>query len=119
MLKMVALIKALPTVTRQQFVSHYETTHAPLVQSLLPMISRYTRSYTPEAQDYSGTGAAPDFDVLTELWFNDRDSLDAFWERITQPQVLAAIRADEAHFLESSYTRMFEVVEVISADLAG
>jgi uncharacterized protein (TIGR02118 family) len=113
--KLIALIKALPTVSRQQFIEHYESTHAPLVLQLLPMIERYSRSYVPEAADYTGTGTAPEFDVITELWFRDRAALDAFWERIGQPQVLAAIRADEAHFLVSDYTRMFEVEEFVSA----
>ena len=40
--------------------------------------------------------------------------LDAFWVRIREPEVVAAIRADEANFLLSDRTLMYEVQEHLS-----
>ena len=36
-------------------------------------------------------------------------ALDAFWTRIGEPEVIAQIRADEAHFLVSERTELFQV----------
>ena len=36
-------------------------------------------------------------------------ALDAFWTRIREPEVIAQIRADEAHFLVSERTELFQV----------
>ena len=35
-------------------------------------------------------------------------ALDAFWTRIREPEVIAQIRADEAHFLVSERTELFQ-----------
>ena len=91
-------------------IAYYEANHAPLVRKLLPTISRYTRSFLSE-EDREGGGGRFDYDVITELWFDDQPALDAFWTRIREADVLARIRADEANFLQSDRTRMFEVSE--------
>lgn len=74
------------------------------------MIGRYTRSFLDDS-DREAAGGGYDYDVVTELWFADSASLAAFWRRIREPDVLARIRADEAIFLQSDRTRMFEVTE--------
>jgi len=111
MLKLVALITAKPEISRADFIRHYETTHAPLVQSLLPMIAEYRRSYVDRS---AASGSGPlslGFDVMTELWFQDQDALDAFWTRLRAPEVMEQIRSDEAHFLVSEATQLFQVDE--------
>ena len=108
--KLVALISALPHISRDDFIAHYEASHAPLIRELLPTIGRYTRSFLSE-EDREGGGGRYDYDVITELWFEDQAALDAFYARIAEPEVLARIREDESHFLQSDRTRMFEVHE--------
>jgi uncharacterized protein (TIGR02118 family) len=109
--KLIALISKQPQLTREAFQEYYEANHAPLIRRLLPMIGRYTRSYLPaESETAKRTGKA-DFDVLTELWFDSEADLEAFWKRIREPEVAAAIRADEAHFLISDRTVMYRVDE--------
>lgn len=107
--KLIALIKAKPHMSRQAFIDHYETSHAPLVRRLLPMIGEYRRSYVT---DHFGQPDNPlGFDVLTELWFECEQDLASFYTVIRQKEVLAQIRADEAHFLISEATRMIAVEE--------
>ena len=108
--KLIALIKAKPELSREQFIDYYESNHAPLVRRLLPMISAYRRNYTTDA-DWHSEHPMFDYNVVTELWFDDQSALDAFYTRIRDPAVLAQIRADEANFLQSKATRMFEVEE--------
>lgn len=108
--KLIALIKAKPELSREQFIDYYESNHAPLVKRLLPMIGAYHRNYTTNA-NWNSERSSFDYDVVTELWFDDQSALDAFYTRIREPDVLAQIRADEANFLQSEATRMFEVEE--------
>ena len=109
MLKLVALISAKPDISREDFIAHYESSHAPMVKRLLPMIAEYRRSFVCREGDSAIAPPAPGFDVLTELWFEDQAALDAFWQRIQEPEVIAQIRADEAHFLTSERTELFQV----------
>ena len=111
MIKLIALISKQPRLSRDEFRDYYESHHAPLVARLLPMIGRYTRSYLPKEGELVDKVGEANFDVLTELWFRDRAALDTFWSRIREPDVVAQIRADEANFLLSERTLMYEVVE--------
>ena len=115
MLKLVALISAKPDISREAFIDHYESTHAPLVKRLLPMIAEYRRSFV-NLDARSGTQPLPlGFDVLTELWFENQEALEAFWKRLRDPEVISQIRADETHFLISDRTQLFQVDEYTSA----
>lgn len=109
MLKLLAFIQARKDLSREAFIDHYENHHVPLVRRLLPMVGEYRRNYVdPEV---TAAGRSPfDADVVTELHFADQAALDAFWETIRRPEVVAAIRADEAHFLQSDKTRLIGVV---------
>ena len=109
--KLIALISKQTHLSAAEFREYYEANHAPLVARLLPMISRYTRSYLPAEPDVPGNQGDANFDVLTELWFDDEDQLAEFWQRIREPDVQAAIRADEANFLISERTQMYRVIE--------
>lgn len=110
MLKLLAFIRAKQGLSREAFIEHYENHHVPLVRRLLPMVGEYRRNYVdPDAA--AGGGWNFDYDVVTELLFDDRAALDAFWKTIRRPEVIAAIREDEAKFLQSDKTRMIGVVQ--------
>ena len=112
--KLIALISKQPRLSPEAFQKYYEANHAPLIWRLLPTIARYTRSYlSAEPENPKRTGLA-NFDVLTELWFDTESDLEAFWKRISEPEVIAAIRADEAHFLISDRTVMYRVDEAVT-----
>jgi len=114
--KLIALISKQPQLSPEAFQEYYEAKHAPLIRRLLPTIARYTRSYLPaEPESPKRTGLA-NFDVLTELWFDTDSDLEAFWKRINEPEVIAAIREDEAHFLISDRTVMYRVDETVTAE---
>ena len=114
--KLIALISKQPQLSPEAFQEYYEAKHAPLIRRLLPTIARYTRSYLPaEPESPKRTGLA-NFDVLTELWFDTDSDLEAFWKRINEPEVIAAIRMDEAHFLISDRTVMYRVDEAVTAE---
>lgn len=110
MLKLLAFITAKPELSRDEFIDYYEHHHVPLVRRLLPMVGEYRRSYvTPELQLRAGPEL--DYDVMTELLFANQAALDDFWRTIQRPEVIAAIREDEANFLVSERTRMVGAVQ--------
>ena len=110
MVKAVALLARKPELTHEQFVEYYENNHSKLIRSLLPQIREYRRNYLDHS---SGIGAAdvngPDFDVISEFVFDNRAAYDAMLTTHNQPEVKAAIEADEANFLDRSRTRMYLV----------
>ena len=108
--KLFAFITARPDLSREAFVEYYETRHAPLVRRLLPMIGDYRRNYVnDDLLPFRSTDH--DYDVITEMWFENDEQLQAFWARIRQPDILAEIRQDETNFLISDRTRMVGVDE--------
>ena len=47
--KLIALISKKPSISEQDFKIYYETNHAPLIKSLFPSLSGYTRTYLFES----------------------------------------------------------------------
>jgi len=110
--KSIALLRKRPDITREAFITYYETRHAPLIRSLLPGIVDYRRNYCVFEGAFHNAGAAPfDFDVVTELWFADRAAYDLAIEISGKPEVARAIAEDEENFLDRSCTRMLVVEE--------
>ena len=116
MFKSVALLRCKAGMSREAFIAYYENSHVPLIRRLLPEICGYRRNFIELEGAFinAGTGA-PDFDVITEIWFADRAAYDAAMARHERPEVGGAIAADEENFLDRSMTRMFVVDERISA----
>ncbi len=106
MIKQFFLISKKPELTAAEFRDYYESNHVPLIKRLLPMFARYRRHYLDRENSNIGAEQVdPDFDVITEIWFARPADYDAFLVRVSDPAVIAEIRADEAHFLISDATR--------------
>lgn len=106
MIKHFFLISKKPKLSAAEFRSYYEAHHVPLIKRLLPMFARYRRHYVDQGfSAWSPEQVDPDFDVVTEIWFARPADYDAFLERVSDPVVIAEIRADEANFLISDATR--------------
>lgn len=106
MIKHFFLIAKKPEISAVDFGAYYEANHAPLIKRLLPMFAHYQRHYIDRAESRIDAGQAdPDFDVITEIHFATQADHDAFLAAVSDPEVLAQIRADEANFLISEATR--------------
>ena len=109
MAKLVALMKIRPDICLAAAQSLYEEEHVPLVMNLMPMIREYRRNYlTPSGAASTGW---PDFDVITELWFDSTADLESFVHQMRQGEVGRRLRADSARFLVAGTTRLFVVDE--------
>jgi len=116
MFKVISLLAKRPDITREAFIAYYETTHAPLIRKLFPWIVDYRRNFVDLTGAIFGARATPpDFDVVTEIWFKDRQEYDRMLAEYAKPGIGDVIAADESNFLDSSRTRFFVVEEKKSA----
>lgn len=112
MFKCIALLKRKPGLSREAFIDYYETRHAVLMRGLMPEAIGYRRNFVERDGLFEFGGAAPiDFDVITEIWFEDRAAYDRFIDRASEPDVAKAIADDEENLFDRSASRMMIVEE--------
>jgi uncharacterized protein (TIGR02118 family) len=112
MYKAIALLKAKAGLSRADFIKYYETRHAPLMASIIPNLRGYHRNYIDLKDAFIFAGATPpDFDSITELWFDDRAGYEKMVETVSRPEIAKIIADDEENVFDRSKTRMFVVEE--------
>jgi len=109
MIKTIAFIKRKSTITREEFARHYEEVHAPLATKIFPTIKKYARNHIVRALD----GEEPDFDCISEFWFDDEEGIKAVFETWSS-DAGKPIRDDEETFLDRTKTVSFLVDERVS-----
>ncbi|HXA54539.1 MAG TPA: EthD domain-containing protein [Solirubrobacteraceae bacterium] len=119
MIKTIAFLKRKAGLSREAFIRYYETRHAPLILSIAPQICDYRRNFLIEAAAILAPGAAaPDFDVVTELWYPDEAAFAAAMTAFTDPVNARRIAADEENLFDRAYTRFYSVDECVSPSSA-
>jgi hypothetical protein len=79
---------------------------------IAPQIRDYRRNYLAREGSILAAGAhLPDFDVVTELWFDDQAGFDAAMAAFTDPINAARIAADEENVFDRSRTMFFVATE--------
>jgi hypothetical protein len=117
MIRVIALLKRKPGLTREAFRAHYEEHHAALGVKYLTAATYYARHYlTPIAEPLEGAVAEPAYDVLTELRFDDMAAFEAGMAQLQMPEAHAAISADEELLFDRSSNRLV-MVETCVSDL--
>ncbi len=93
--KLVLLVKRKPGLTHEEFRQHYITSHAPLARTNLPHLRKYLRNFLTALPGQP----EPEYDCVTEFWFDDRAGLDATmaWVRTPEGGILAE---DEERFMD-------------------
>lgn len=112
MFKTMTLLKRRPGMSLEEFRRYYEENHAPLGLSLMPQARRYMRRYVvPVAYPTTGKSGEPDFDVVTEVWCENRESYEALLAHISRPEIMSLIIEDERKLFDRSKTRLLAVEE--------
>ncbi len=112
MVKTIAFLKRKAGLSRELFIDYYETRHVPLILSIAPQICEYRRNFLIEAGAIVAPGAAaPDFDVVTEIWYADRAAYADAMNSFTNAANAERIARDEENIFDRSQTRFFEVDE--------
>ena len=116
MIKQVVFLRKKDGMSRQDFIDYYETRHAKLAVELVPSFARYERDFVDHEKTRSlGVGASDPilqrFDVMTTLWFRDRDGQRILVEKMADPKIAKLIASDEENLFDRTAIQMFLVEE--------
>jgi uncharacterized protein (TIGR02118 family) len=114
-IKMIFMLKRRPGMSREEFVRYYESTHAKLGEKHVTNAARYVRRYLSGLPEpFTGTVREPDFDVVTELWFNNEADMEAAMSHLRKAEVTQEIARDEDKLFDRPRNRVYLVEEVDS-----
>ena len=117
--KIVMLMKRRPGMSVEAFREYYEKHHAPLCAGYAQGMTRYVRRYL-DAQPHPETGPAGElaYDVITELWFDDKATFKGTLEYLTTSIMPDEVVEDEKQLFDRSSFRIATYVEC-ETELAG
>ena len=111
MLKQITLLKRKPGMSMAEFIDYYENHHSKLGERFLRRAKRYQRRYVhPEVNPVTGETVELDFDVVMELWWENRADFEASMADITG-ETLRLMYEDEERIFNSHDHRTFTVEE--------
>ena len=114
-IKVLTLLKRKAGLSTEEFRDHYENVHRHLGEKYLaPHALRYLRRYVEPGSGSAGYAAAPDFDVIMEVWFPDQRAMAAAMEAINSPAAQAELKPDEEKLFDQAATKSFVVKESAS-----
>jgi hypothetical protein len=119
-LKVLMLLKRKPELSMAEFIERYETQHVPLAERQATSLRRYERHYLHPGRHvmFGDEVQEPEYDVITELWYDDLAALEAQQEWLrARPDRVAEIIADEETLFDRSKSRLV-FVEDHASDLA-
>ncbi len=114
--KILLFMKRRPGMTLEAFQDYYENHHAPLCAKYASGVSRYMRRFlTPHPNPETGATEELQFDVITELWFEDEALFRGTVEYLATSIMPDEVVEDEKRLFDRSKTRMATIVERESA----
>ncbi|MBL7501500.1 EthD domain-containing protein [Frankia sp. CNm7] len=108
MIKVIMLLKRKPGLSLAEFVEHYENVHVPLVEKLATRARRYERHFLHPMGNVvaGGDPLEPEYDVVTEIWYDDLAAFtDEKRDARQHPELVAAVIADEKVLFDRAKTR--------------
>jgi hypothetical protein len=101
------------SATRDKLLTEFG--HSSRSGKSIKAIGAARRNYLDHAKgQVPGSEVWPDFDVVTELWFDSTSELEAFVTRMRDGEEGRRLRRDSSRFLREGTTRMFEVDETVA-----
>lgn len=118
MIKVAYLIKRRSDLSFEQFRDYYENHHSKLV-AMAPAVSRYRRRYLqPFINPFDNQTPVASYDVMMEIWFEDRAAFDAALLSQSEENV-ALIVEDEARFMDRASMLLFTIEEECETAVQG
>jgi EthD domain len=105
--KLLLFLKRRPGMSREAFRDYYEHQHMPMAMKYMAGPTRYMRRYLEPSPDMP----EPDFDVITEIWFTDRKTLDMVIHAMAKDMMPPEVIADEEKLFDRSASRAYAVSE--------
>jgi uncharacterized protein (TIGR02118 family) len=114
--KILMFMKRRPGMSFEAFQRYYENNHAPLCEKYASGVSRYLRRFIT-ARPNPETGAKDElqFDVITELWFEDEATFKGTVKYLETSIMPDEVVEDEKQLFDRTKTRMATIVEFESA----
>lgn len=114
MFKVMVMAKKKPGISREEFIERYENGHIPLTDRLIangdiPPMLDYKRNYLSAADTEESD--SPGFDVITEVWYNNRDEYENNMKSIAGSKLAEQIANDMKSFMDVSTLRYYVVDE--------
>jgi hypothetical protein len=110
MIKMVFMLKRRPGMSRADFIQYYESHHARLGEKYVPNAVRYVRRFLdPVPGPWSKP--ADEFDVMTELWFANKQEADRAMAHLSEPKIHDEIAADEERLFDRTRSQVYLITE--------
>ena len=120
MFKMIALLKRKSGITTEEFIDLYEQGHSKFAVRFLPKVRRYERRYIRDiANPVTGVDDAPAFDVVTEVWWDNRADFEAAMAVVGSPENAKLFEEDEEKLFDRPAMRIFVVEHEGASDLSG
>jgi hypothetical protein len=114
--KILLFMKRRPGMTFEAFKDYYENHHAPLCAKYASGVSRYLRRFlTPHPNPETGAKEELQFDVITELWFEDEAVFRGTVKYLATSIMPDEVVEDEKQLFDRAKTRMATLVECESA----
>lgn len=110
MVKMVFMLKRRPGMSRADFIQYYESHHARLGEKYVPNAVRYVRRFL-EPVPGPWSKPADEFDVMTELWFANKQEADRAMAHLSEPKIHDEIAADEERLFDRSRSQVYLITE--------
>ena len=110
MVKVMLLLKRKPGLSLEEFIERYESIHVPLaLRHATPKMLRYERHFLhPSPRDiYGDEQGEPEYDVITEIWYEDMDVLRGVQRGMQQNSArVAEIIEDEEKLFDREKSRL-------------
>jgi uncharacterized protein (TIGR02118 family) len=110
MIKVMLFVKRKEGFTREAFKERYEAGHVPLAIQELQHLRRYARNFVAPVRGLP----EPDFDVVTEFWFDDWEAWKATSAYALGAETGRVLAEDEAVFMDRSSMHFVVVDEHVS-----
>lgn len=96
MLKFSFLIRRLPEMSREEFISYHKNNHAPLFSSI-PETETYVKKYTVSHQEEIDGFPHPLYDGVTDIYFNSLEDFNTFF---ASKNYIEKVHPDESNFID-------------------
>ena len=111
--KILLFMKRRPGMSVEAFRDYYENHHVPLCLKYASAMKRYVRRFVnPLPHPETGPCDEPVFDVITELWFDDKAVFEGTVKYITTTIMPDEIVDDEKNLFDRTSFRLATVTEV-------
>jgi EthD domain len=106
MYKLMAFIARKEGTTKEAFRDYYEEFHTLLIAEIAPPMKAYRRNYVNLSAPFMRCEDQIDFDVVTEMEFDDQDECQRWFDAFRDPDSFALVAADEQKFIDVERLRV-------------